>query len=399
MILNPNINKKFSLNGFKGGIVNGDVTVARNFEAQKISAQEFIDVDGDVLQPINLSIYQQYSIQVQDWQPLGVTTVVYYVPLTFQQANNIPTPIFHKIVGTGFAQLQDIELSIDIEYSTTPRLRIISSKLPSEFINLYVRTEQEPLVVTSVNGRTGDISVFEPVQELINNYSAFSTNWGFNGEYYFQNIGFLPLSSPTMDIEDYEVTSGTVNGTLFFEVLTQPEFKVIQVRSIFQQTQNFSINVTVGESYNAVLSINGRTGYVNLNDQYPLLDNNGIIPTQYLPSYVDDVLEFEQFSMLPTVGEVHKIYIITSDNKTYRWTGTQYVQISAGGVELGITSETAFRGDLGNEMYNLWGNHQLQGYLTTSSPYIESLDNRVDSLEDAIGDINTILDNINGEVV
>src|SRR5690554_4409918 len=33
------------------------------------------------------------------------------------------------------------------------------------------------------------------------------------------------------------------------------------------------------------------------------LDENGLVPSSQLPSYVDDVLEFDNFASLPTTGE------------------------------------------------------------------------------------------------
>jgi hypothetical protein len=55
----------------------------------------------------------------------------------------------------------------------------------------------------------------------------------------------------------------------------------------------------------------------------------GLVPSSQLPSYVDDVLEVANFAALPAAGETGKIYVTTDDNKTYRWTGTVYVEISA----------------------------------------------------------------------
>ncbi len=53
----------------------------------------------------------------------------------------------------------------------------------------------------------------------------------------------------------------------------------------------------------------------------------GKIPKEYLPSYVDDVLEFIDFDAFPAVGESGKIYVDLEANSTYRWTGSAYVQI------------------------------------------------------------------------
>lgn len=76
------------------------------------------------------------------------------------------------------------------------------------------------------------------------------------------------------------------------------------------------------------------------------LNESGIIPSTQLPSYVDDVIEVDTFSNLPGTGESGKIYIVQDTNLTYRWSGTDYVEISKS-LALGETSSTAYPGDKG----------------------------------------------------
>lgn len=76
------------------------------------------------------------------------------------------------------------------------------------------------------------------------------------------------------------------------------------------------------------------------------LNESGIIPSAQLPSYVDDVIEVDTFSNLPGTGESGKIYIVQNTNLTYRWSGTDYVEISKS-LALGETSSTAYPGDKG----------------------------------------------------
>ena len=63
------------------------------------------------------------------------------------------------------------------------------------------------------------------------------------------------------------------------------------------------------------------------------LDNNGLVPSAQLPSYVDDVLEYATIAEFPAVGEAGKIYVETSTSKSYRWTGSTYVYITSGAVD------------------------------------------------------------------
>lgn len=77
----------------------------------------------------------------------------------------------------------------------------------------------------------------------------------------------------------------------------------------------------------------------------------GTIPQSALPSYVDDVLEYNGLSNFPATGESGKIYVDISTNKTYRWGSTTYVEISSS-LALGETSSTAYYGDRGKIAYD-----------------------------------------------
>ena len=81
------------------------------------------------------------------------------------------------------------------------------------------------------------------------------------------------------------------------------------------------------------------------------LDANGKVLTSQLPSFVDDVIEAENFAVLPNEGETGKIYVTLDNNKTYRWSGSAYVEISAS-LALGETDSTAYRGDRGKVAYD-----------------------------------------------
>lgn len=80
------------------------------------------------------------------------------------------------------------------------------------------------------------------------------------------------------------------------------------------------------------------------------LNENGIVISSQLPSYVDDVVEAPTVADFPSTGETGKIYVATSANITYRWSGSGYVEISPS-LALGETSATAYRGDRGADAY------------------------------------------------
>ena len=76
----------------------------------------------------------------------------------------------------------------------------------------------------------------------------------------------------------------------------------------------------------------------------------GVISEANLPSYVDDVVEYDTRSAFPSTGESGKIYVTLDTNLTYRWSGSDYVEISPS-IALGETSSTAYRGDYGAAAY------------------------------------------------
>ena len=79
------------------------------------------------------------------------------------------------------------------------------------------------------------------------------------------------------------------------------------------------------------------------------LGSDSKIPGAYLPSYVDDVLEYASYSNFPTTGEAGKIYVDKATNKTYRWSGSQYIEISAS-LTIGTITGTAFDGGKGKAL-------------------------------------------------
>ncbi len=61
---------------------------------------------------------------------------------------------------------------------------------------------------------------------------------------------------------------------------------------------------------------------------YAGLDASGKVPSSQLPSYVDTVQEFANLAAFPAPGTTGRIYVATDTNKSYRWSGTIYIEIS-----------------------------------------------------------------------
>jgi hypothetical protein len=87
------------------------------------------------------------------------------------------------------------------------------------------------------------------------------------------------------------------------------------------------------------------------------LNGAGKIPSDYLPSYVDDAIEYANLAGFPGTGETGKIYVAQDTGYTYRWTGSVYVRIGSGGeVELNLGSTGSpslfFNGDANTGLYS-----------------------------------------------
>ena len=79
---------------------------------------------------------------------------------------------------------------------------------------------------------------------------------------------------------------------------------------------------------------------------------NGLVPASQLPSFVDDVIEVANYASLPAIGETGKIYVTLDDNKTYRWSGSTYIEIK--------------------DDHAVWGN--ISGILSTQTDLQNALD-------------------------
>ena len=87
----------------------------------------------------------------------------------------------------------------------------------------------------------------------------------------------------------------------------------------YNELPTFLVNVT---DYISVSEKGAANGIVPLNTSKK-------IDADYLPSYVDDVLEYPNKDVFPQPGEKGKIYVDISQtmNNMYRWSGTMYVCI------------------------------------------------------------------------
>ena len=136
-----------------------------------------------------------------------------------------------------------------------------------------------------------------------------------------------------------------------------PELSISKISGL-QDALDRKLSAITGDMVESVLT--GTVTSHNHDGMYAPL-SGGVIPSQYLPSYVDDVLEYTSKSAFPSSGEAGKIYVALDTNLTYRWGGSSYVEISPS-LALGYTSSTAYPGNEGAA--NASAIATLRGYFT-----------------------------------
>lgn len=166
------------------------------------------------------------------------------------------------------------------------------------------------------------------------------------------------------------------------------------------QLSNISSRVTTVENWKNTIGVKGAANGV------AGLDASGKVPSSQLPSYVDDIVDVTNFvTSNPTSGmtignvyynsttkklftatsatagvtsdpESDKIYVRLTDSTLWRWSGSTMAQVN-GGLVLGTTSTTAFRGDFGNTLYtnfgsgtNLTGTQDARDFFSKAKTYI-----------------------------
>ena len=254
-------------------------------------------------------------------------------------------PSVNTVNGKAFTTTSGITLyGSDIKYSSSSDTSILdwamvqfASKASSTSLNTdgIVTNSAEAGLLSS--GKSFESTLTNSDSKVPTSKAVYDAISGFTGDY-------LPSTGGSL--------SGdlTVNG----DTLVTGE---LQVSSHIVMNRNNSDSIIVG----SIIINDGKSGKITCTDVVTTnenkangllrLDSGGLVPSTFLPSYVDDVIECSSSDAMPGDGEAGKIYVTLDDNKTWRWSGTQYVEISAS-LALGTTSSTAYRGDHGLIVYN-----------------------------------------------
>ena len=115
------------------------------------------------------------------------------------------------------------------------------------------------------------------------------------------------------------------------------------------------INKPISTATQTALNAKQNTSEKGQANWYAWLDWSWKIPSSQLPSYVDDVIEVADFASLPITGETWKIYTTIDNNKSYRWWGSSYTQITDGkatwwGIDWLLSNQTDLQSSLNNKV-------------------------------------------------
>ena len=117
--------------------------------------------------------------------------------------------------------------------------------------------------------------------------------------------------------------------------------------SLSSSSENPVQNRTVTNALNAKLNSSLKGTANGLAE----LDNTGKIPVSQLPGSVNLLEKYPTVNDFPATGDDYTMYVAENTNIVYRWTGSDYIQIDAS-IQIGETSQSAFRGDFGMVAYN-----------------------------------------------
>ena len=269
-------------------------------------------VDFDGTQDISLPVF---STQTDGLVPkrIGATTTKY---LREDGTWIVPTNNTYALLTKASA-----------EQGTATAANTISAQVLKEAIQYHVPT------VTDIAGNAGTATKLQ-TPRTINGVSFDGTQ---NILLPSSEVYSLPTASPTvlggikvgfgLAIANSVLSVGTLNQSTTGNAATATKLQTARTISL---TGNVTGSVSFDGSANA--SITTAITGLGVANGIATLDSSGQVPSAQLPSFVDDILEYANLASFPTTGETGKIYVETTGNTTYRWSGTAYVKITSGEV-------------------------------------------------------------------
>lgn len=351
--------------------------IINSLQAKQLFTVEF-SVNGDTLNIINKDELEAYI----ENNNINNNALVTFIGKFFDASNN---KLLYNLVFTAFINTNSSYIGLDNCYGET--LIINNGKLYKYKINFNIDTETEmsdPNWITYtrkyddiptfefnyVSTNIYSISDIEDYNKYVNSFKAntlvrfiFNESSTVINEY----IGYINKVGSTLRVLIYlQENSDFVSDTIISGIIENNELRISRLSN--------------GDILTYLYNANSSGGVV-------LLDDETLIPSRFLPSYVDDVIDLLGgiVEITPTSGMTagYKYYVtstkkiftassatsgITSDPVSdviyvvpdntngaimYRWSGTNLVEIVNGGIVIGTTTGTAFDGARGLNNENI----------------------------------------------
>lgn len=351
--------------------------IINSLQAKQLFTIEF-SVNGDTLDIINKDELNSYI----ENNNVNNNALFTFIGKFFDSSNN---KLLYNLVFTAFVNTNSNYLNLDNCYGET--LIINDGKLYKCKINFNIDTEtpiNAPNWITNIR-KYDDIPTIEFDYVSTNIYSIADIddyNKYVNSFKYNTLVRFIFNESSTV-INEYIGYINKVGSTLRVLIYLQESNNFIYNTIISGIIENNKLRISRlsnGDILTYLYNANSSGGVV-------LLDDETLIPSRFLPSYVDDVIDLLGgiVEITPTSGMTagYKYYVtstkkiftassatsgITSDPISdviyvvpddingaimYRWSGTTLVEIVNGGIVIGTTTGTAFDGARGLNNENI----------------------------------------------
>lgn len=351
--------------------------IINSLQAKQLFTIEF-SVNGDTLDIINKDELNSYI----ENNNINNNALVTFIGKFFDASNN---KLIYNLVFTAFANTSSAYLNLDNCYGET--LIINDGKLYKCKINFSIDTEtpmNDPNWITNIR-KYDDIPTIEFDYVSTNIYVITDIDAYYKYINSFKNntlVRFIFNESSTI-INEYTGYINKVGSTVRILIYLQEgnDFAYDTIISGIIENNELRISrLTNSDILTYLYNANSSGGVV-------LLDDETLIPSRFLPSYVDDVIDLLGgiVESTPTSGMTagYKYYVtstkkiftassatsgITSDPISdviyvvpddingaimYRWSGTTLVEIVNGGIVIGTTTGTAFDGARGLNNENI----------------------------------------------
>lgn len=351
--------------------------IINSLQAKQLFTIEF-SVNGDTLDIINKDELNSYI----ENNNINNNALVTFIGKFFDASNN---KLIYNLVFTAFVNTNSAYLNLDNCYGET--LIINDGKLYKCKINFNIDTEtpiNAPNWITNIR-KYDDIPTIEFDYVSTNIYVITDIDYYYkyiDSFKYNTLVRFIFNESSTV-INEYIGYINKVGYTLRILIYLQESNDFVYdtiISGIIENNELRISRLTNSDILTYLYNANSSGGVV-------LLDDDTLIPSRFLPSYVDDVIDLLGgiVESTPTSGMTagYKYYVtstkkiftassatsgITSDPISdiiyvvpddingaimYRWSGTTLVEIVNGGIVIGTTTGTAFDGARGLNNENI----------------------------------------------